>query len=57
MPSLEGKPSTEQVKILKDELMKERKRNLELERQLQVYKKASSVTGNREREKIEGKYA
>jgi predicted nucleic acid-binding Zn-ribbon protein len=47
---LEGKSAFDQVKILKDELTRQRRANLELERQLKQFKKLS---GNKEREKMQ----
>jgi predicted nucleic acid-binding Zn-ribbon protein len=43
----------DQIKLLKDELQKERRRNADLERQVKAYKSASSVTGQKERDKLE----
>jgi len=47
---LEGKSAFDQVKILKDELTRQRRANLELERQLKQFKKLS---GTKEREKMQ----
>ena len=43
----------DQIKLLKDELQKERRKNADMERQLKAYKSASSVTGQKQKEKLE----
>lgn len=50
MPNLEGRSALDQVKILKDELTRQRRLNLDLERQLKAYKKAS---GSKQLEKVQ----
>ncbi|TNV82884.1 hypothetical protein FGO68_gene9677 [Halteria grandinella] len=52
----ENKTAAEQIKYLRDELNKERRKNIGLERQLEAYQKASSLTGTKEREKLQQKY-
>jgi len=51
--NLEGLSYLDQIKLLKDELQKERKRNADLDRQVKAYKSASSVTGQKDRERVE----
>jgi len=51
--NLEGLSYIDQIKLLKDELQKERKRNADLDRQVKAYKSASSVTGQKDRERVE----
>ncbi len=53
MPNLEGRSALDQVKILKDELTRQRRLNLDLERQLKGYKKAS---GSKQLEKVQSEY-
>jgi predicted nucleic acid-binding Zn-ribbon protein len=43
----------DQIKYLKDELQKERRKNADLDRQVKAYKGASSVTGQKERDRLE----
>lgn len=51
-PKLDGLTYIEQVKVLKDELQKQRRKNVDLERQISTYKKAASVTGSKESQRI-----
>ena len=52
-PVLDGLTYIEQVKVLKDELQRQRRKNIDLERQISTYKKAASVTGSKENQKIQ----
>jgi hypothetical protein len=50
LPSLEGRTALEQVKILKEELTRQRRLNIDLEKQVKQYKKAQ---GNKQLERAQ----
>ncbi len=50
MPNLEGRSALDQVKILKDELTRQRRLNIDLEKQVKHYKKAQ---GNKQLERMQ----
>jgi gas vesicle protein len=50
MPNLEGRSALDQVKILKDELTRQRRLNIDLEKQVTQFRKAQ---GNKQLERVQ----